>query len=1510
MYIFFRKYPSSYLCLLSTLMIYLLLSISSVDAKPFLDDLTASPERINSCISDSGINPISKQVELSKVDIKGPLPFIRSYSTLIQLTPKEYNQAYQSLMDRDLKEMGIGWTHNYAYKLEEGVAIPFTNILPAFRLFLPEEGRFITFLIDGKQFTRSSGAPYWGTVSDGETKLISGTQKGEFIAQHKGTEIVFQYQSNNKSYTATKVTYPNGKVISLSYTYASGYNRWLLTTVSDNLGNTLQFNHYDGTANPDLKGVISSVTSNNTLTPQVANYNYEIRSVTWPKSFFMFSGKPDNVYSFNNLPNLISVESTANPREDYTYLDYSKNALYKSQVKIPILSEYKQANVVRRTWAYTDTSILSQIPGLANDAKIETNNNILSIYRQFNANSSRTDRYINDLNLSNGDVGNVPETLYGADERFSRIQAEGTANCLTYNNRPVKSFITANGIRQISSIVDQNDNRTDFKYDANARLLEVTEAKGTPLERLSSLTYDTKYWIPNTIKRGDLTQTNVINELGQIITTTQSSVQSGSVDKVTQYEYLANGLLSSMDGPRSGDIDKIKYTYDNFGNLASIVKNINGLERVTNFTNYNSFGFPQQISYPSGIVDNFVYNNDGTVASKTTVSGEKSDVNTYLYDEFKRLISETDSNGEVRSFAYDLNNQLIKTTLPDGAQINRSYFSNGLIASENVSDTEGNTTTESSIALDENGRPLVIQQGNVSDRNKSTNSYDANGNLVQTTSALGITEKWGYDALSRVVSHTDGLGNTYNFNYDINDNLIQAKDPLNAGSQPFNYRNGGVLTQEVNTDYGNKSYGYDESDLLTQFIFGTRKCDYLNIDAAERVGQTTCSNTASSVDPTLIHSFGYTYDQSRFNNLDSVISNDAEYGASDSYVYDEFGRMIGKSQTNKSVATWGATTPILSVGYGYTPNDKPQVLRLASGRIVTFNYDQIKKNQLKSISLNDTVIINNVNYNSAGFLTGWNWGAGSASYGVSYDASKNGTIKSITNQDNAGAVNFSLLYETDQDGRITQITRNNGTYDKFSYDAGSRLISESRNNGEVNVYGIQYTYDQNGNRTSLAATGAHQQPQANVTYTYTGNKLSAINGNATQHNENAELIYGAFTPTYDNAGNRRRDQSIGDGSGSQFYMAYNDKNQRTLRAHIANGSEWKADTIQYVYDEEGHLIGEYDSYGIPIVEYIWYKNKPIAAIYGESATIYWIVTDLNNTPRRLINSSDGSSIVWSWDSTAFGVGVPEIETVKFHLRFPGQVYDELTKQFYNHNRYYNPELGRYMEPDTAGLEFNPNPYVYANNNPIMYVDPTGKNPVLIAMGVGAGLSSAIYIGKTGLNSYLDATSKGLDFKAAVNIFRSNFSWTELSQQAAIGAAFGGVGKAAFLAADVHVAKTVLPESATLMQKASSFGANLATNKTREFSTTAGFVITGNLFMGKMSTNLIFGSYNDQRANERMNQQIAQQQAYQQLYRQFYQQPMQGPRNLGQLPTIRLNINETDAGVRQQIQNGLNQRMYW
>jgi len=48
---------------------------------------------------------------------------------------------------------------------------------------------------------------------------------------------------------------------------------------------------------------------------------------------------------------------------------------------------------------------------------------------------------------------------------------------------------------------------------------------------------------------------------------------------------------------------------------------------------------------------------------------------------------------------------------------------------------------------------------------------------------------------------------------------------------------------------------------------------------------------------------------------------------------------------------------------------------------------------------------------------------------------------------------------------------------------------------------------------------------------------------------------------------------------------------------------------------------------------------------------------------------------------------------------------------YNYHRNYDPHLGRYVQPDPIGLDGGLNPYVYANGNPLRYVDPLGLDPV-------------------------------------------------------------------------------------------------------------------------------------------------------------------------------------------------------
>ena len=59
------------------------------------------------------------------------------------------------------------------------------------------------------------------------------------------------------------------------------------------------------------------------------------------------------------------------------------------------------------------------------------------------------------------------------------------------------------------------------------------------------------------------------------------------------------------------------------------------------------------------------------------------------------------------------------------------------------------------------------------------------------------------------------------------------------------------------------------------------------------------------------------------------------------------------------------------------------------------------------------------------------------------------------------------------------------------------------------------------------------------------------------------------------------------------------------------------------------------------------------------------------------------------------------------LNYPGQYFDQETGLNYNWNRYYTPELGRYLQPDPLGLKDYDNLYPYVGLNPLRYTDPMG-----------------------------------------------------------------------------------------------------------------------------------------------------------------------------------------------------------
>jgi RHS repeat-associated protein len=79
-------------------------------------------------------------------------------------------------------------------------------------------------------------------------------------------------------------------------------------------------------------------------------------------------------------------------------------------------------------------------------------------------------------------------------------------------------------------------------------------------------------------------------------------------------------------------------------------------------------------------------------------------------------------------------------------------------------------------------------------------------------------------------------------------------------------------------------------------------------------------------------------------------------------------------------------------------------------------------------------------------------------------------------------------------------------------------------------------------------------------------------------------------------------------------------------------------------------------------------------------------------------------------------------------RFTGQVLDEETGLYYYNSRYYDPGLGRFIQPDTLVPDPSDsqqlNRYTYVNNNPLKYVDPSGHE-ILTAIIVGVVVGAAV-----------------------------------------------------------------------------------------------------------------------------------------------------------------------------------------
>jgi type VI secretion system secreted protein VgrG len=116
---------------------------------------------------------------------------------------------------------------------------------------------------------------------------------------------------------------------------------------------------------------------------------------------------------------------------------------------------------------------------------------------------------------------------------------------------------------------------------------------------------------------------------------------------------------------------------------------------------------------------------------------------------------------------------------------------------------------------------------------------------------------------------------------------------------------------------------------------------------------------------------------------------------------------------------------------------------------------------------------------------------------------------------------------------------------------------------------------------------------------------------------------------------------------------------------------------------------------------------------------YHYLNDHLGTPQELVD--DARNVVWATDVDGYGLTRHElVAEVDNPIRFAGQYFDRESGLSYNRFRYYDPQVGRYINQDPIGFAGGDNSYEYALNMPTQAYDPVGLFvPLVVFAGLGA-----------------------------------------------------------------------------------------------------------------------------------------------------------------------------------------------
>ena len=1146
-----------------------------------------------------------------------------------------------------------------------------------------------------------------------------------------------QYETNAKQYyyninsTGEYDGYPLYKrdtSISGSYRISTkAVNQYLSDNKISEDTYTYRYTGIDDTRTILLDNILSSGTDHKST----ASYTYDnttklqtdvlIRNYETPSSSTYMELKQNYTYDTNAYGDMITYtpNNNTNYRITYTYhpvYHYLTQKSYKTEANTTLLEKYEPIITDNRSVEFAkifENDVLKKKTQFSYDSY----GNVISEKRYLD---NQTDfvltqySYADNISARNGkfnglyltkkttvDVEDVDENSHNVEEEyfynwFGNIVTKIDANKNEFNyerdklGRVTKEVNPDDSYREYRyryggtevRLTDELGNRFFGNYDTSNNLIE--ECVGVLDNIIKEYFYNAHNKPIKIIDYSDHNnQTTTLYGYDSLLRPTYKEIKNNDDNVIYKEIYTynvanTNGLYSKETVTIQGDATTppiVKSTFkDRFVNIARVE---NGSDFET--YSYNYLGQNTGIksaranneNWPENFTDQFKYNYLGKVERKTNVLGDYASDE---YDTLGRLKKSYDILGNKVSipyateYFYDNLGRVVKELTPfkvlnDGSiiySVRKIYYDdNGNVIKEMQSNNaadEDLSFSEISYEYDSMNRVIKITSNDGESDYYTQNYYDDKGNLKRVYT--GLSSPLVINGLDDITTTGDDYYAVSKYEYDEMGRVKKITDPM-ENVETYVYDKKGTTVSSVDRNENCFDYEYDGlNNLITKsVVVDTVKTDIITTLFGLNTQLVSAENSEGKI----------TYGYNNQGTLNSEINTGD--GTTKSYTYDSAGNRKSFILSKNDVVQ-------MTTNYEYDKLNRLWKVYDGTTLQCTYLYDDNGNRTTMEVIGGDTTIYD---YNLANLLTSQVSGS---KLNEQYTYYLNGNQKDKTSNGvtttykydkmNRLVAEDDTIYTFDDFGNRFSKTNDNTTVG-YTYDLNNRLNNSTEVIGDVTNI-TDYYYDNNGNQIAKSTISIYPFEEG-MTGDYQGSDISA----------NSIAIY-----EY-NAYNNLIGVDTNGVVSSYTYDAIGLRNKK----NVGN------DTLGFIYDGV-NIIAEVDSVGTIANKYL----RGVEIIKNQSNNTLYLY-DGQGDIVNLINSN--GDVIADYKYDAFGNEDSE-NTVYNPFGYRGEYVDAETGFIYLRARYYSADIGCFISEDP--IRHGLNWYVYANNNPIRFLDPLGLVPTV------------------------------------------------------------------------------------------------------------------------------------------------------------------------------------------------------